>query len=109
MRNQNVLVKKLDIIETLGSCSLICTDKTGTLTMNLMTVANLWVPDQTIVGDDATNHKVNILEMTKKSFALTRLIEIASLNSRVAFQKKNEDAAPEPVGDATELGLHRFG
>jgi P-type E1-E2 ATPase len=52
MRKENVLVKKLDIIETLGSCSLICTDKTGTLTMNLMTVANVWVPDRTIPGGE---------------------------------------------------------
>ena len=32
MGRQNVFVKKLDVIETLGSCTLICTDKTGTLT-----------------------------------------------------------------------------
>jgi len=109
MRIQNVLVKKLDIIETLGSCSLICTDKTGTLTMNLMTVANVWVPDQTIVGSDAIEEKdINIAESTKKYFSLFRLFEVASLNSRVAFQKKSEDSAPEAVGDATELGLYRF-
>jgi P-type E1-E2 ATPase len=42
MGQHNVFVKKLDIIETLGSCTLICTDKTGTLTQNLMSVANTW-------------------------------------------------------------------
>jgi P-type Ca2+ transporter type 2C len=46
MGKQNVFVKKLDVIETLGSCSVICTDKTGTLTMNLMTVAHLWVSNE---------------------------------------------------------------
>jgi P-type E1-E2 ATPase len=44
MSEKNVLVKKLDIIETLGSCSVICTDKTGTLTLNKMSVAHLWTP-----------------------------------------------------------------
>eukprot|EP01041_Mallomonas_annulata_P001802 gene1802-3499_t len=43
MIRENVFVKKLDIIETLGACSCICTDKTGTLTQNKMTVANIWV------------------------------------------------------------------
>eukprot|EP01041_Mallomonas_annulata_P008015 gene8015-16413_t len=42
MGKQHVFVKKLDVIETLGSCSLICTDKTGTLTENRMTVSNIW-------------------------------------------------------------------
>jgi P-type Ca2+ transporter type 2C len=42
MSRKNVLVKKLDIIETLGSCSVICTDKTGTLTLNKMSVVHLW-------------------------------------------------------------------
>jgi magnesium-transporting ATPase (P-type) len=43
MGDQKVFVKKLDVIETLGACTLICTDKTGTLTQNSMSVTNLWV------------------------------------------------------------------
>jgi sodium/potassium-transporting ATPase subunit alpha len=109
MRKENVLVKKLDIIETLGSCSLICTDKTGTLTMNLMTVANVWVSDRTINGPDAfEGNGVNVADLTKTSHSLSRLFEIASLNSRISFQKKSEESAPEAIGDATELGLYRF-
>jgi sodium/potassium-transporting ATPase subunit alpha len=112
MRKENVLVKKLDIIETLGSCSLICTDKTGTLTMNLMTVANVWVADKTINGpavyEGGGGEGINVTDLTKKSSSLTRLFEVASLNSRISFQKKSEESAPEAIGDATELGLYRF-
>jgi magnesium-transporting ATPase (P-type) len=52
MNKQNVFVKKLDIIETLGSCTCICTDKTGTLTMNQMSVANTWVFNEAASSED---------------------------------------------------------
>ena len=40
----NVLARKNKTIETLGSCSVLCTDKTGTLTQNVMTVNTVWFP-----------------------------------------------------------------
>ena len=45
MARRNALVKSLNAVEALGSVDLICTDKTGTLTQNLMTVKELWSPD----------------------------------------------------------------
>ena len=43
LAQHNVLAKKLSIVETLGSVSVICTDKSGTLTQNQMTVREIWV------------------------------------------------------------------
>ena len=50
LSERQVLVKNLEAVETLGSTSCICSDKTGTLTQNKMTVENLWYDGNVIRG-----------------------------------------------------------
>lgn len=115
MGRQNVFVKKLDIIENLGSCTCICTDKTGTLTQNLMSVANLWFMNCKQTCKEFPGRMQN--EVTdgngKLSPQMRTLMEVAALNSRIALEMKPSKADPKieiltPTGDATELGLYRF-
>ncbi|MEK6726862.1 MAG: HAD-IC family P-type ATPase [Deltaproteobacteria bacterium] len=70
MVKRNVLVKRLSSVETLGCTTVICTDKTGTLTTNAMSVTKVWVNGKTIDVSGARYEPVG--EFYQKGIALSR-------------------------------------
>jgi len=106
MASKNCLVKNLEAVETLGSTSTICSDKTGTLTQNRMTVAHMWFDNQIVEAD--TSEDQSGVSMNKNAPGWKSLSRVAALCNRAEF-KPGQDSIPilkrEVNGDASEAAL----
>jgi Ca2+-transporting ATPase len=112
MVKQNVLVKRLSAVQTLGSVTVICTDKTGTITKGEMTVEKLWVKGSTVdvsgVGYNPTGDFTLDGKALKVSEAVVveKLLEIAALcNSAKIAPPSDKNADWGVIGDPTDGAL----
>lgn len=112
MSKRNALVKKLSSVEALGSTTVICTDKTGTLTQNEMTVNHLWLAGREYeVTGTGYGPAGDILRDSKKFMAdededLKLLLTGAALCSNARLLPPEEEASRYTVlGDPTEACL----
>ncbi|KAF8162822.1 aminophospholipid-transporting P-type ATPase [Crassisporium funariophilum] len=109
MAKQNVLVKDLQGVETLGSLTLLATDKTGTLTRNQMTVTNLWSGSKMYSAFQSNNDDESTQKFSMDASGMQEIVDISALNSRVKFDRTDIPFDQrEILGDATETGLTRF-
>ena len=120
MVKQHVVVKRLSAVQTLGSVTVICTDKTGTITKGEMTVTKLWVKDRVIevsglgympVGDFSIDGKPLRVGETK---SLDKLLEIAALcnGSKIdppSDRNKNWSVIGDPTDGALLVAALKYG
>lgn len=109
MARRNVIVRKLPAVEGLGSCTLIASDKTGTLTMDQQSVKQLWLPDEGFfdVSGQGYNGEGSIVNHfhaeAKPGQSLNQLLR-ACVMANEGVLRKNQDKW-EHSGDAVDVAF----
>ncbi len=121
MARRNAIIRRLPSVETLGCVTIICSDKTGTLTRNEMTVRKVWLPDREyeVTGEgyeptgeflttglkpsEGTNERNPV--SAHQDADLAWLLQIASTCNNAHWSWSEQDRKVESFGDPTEIAL----
>jgi Ca2+-transporting ATPase len=109
MAKVNAIVKRLPAVETLGSCSVICSDKTGTMTKGEMTVRNIYVNDQAIKVTGIGYAPEGEFQLNDKAITpdsnLKALLKASVLCNDSGLEKDSQSGKWIVKGDPTEGAL----
>ena len=103
MVNKNAIIRRLPAVETLGSASVICSDKTGTLTQNRMTLVRTWCDGEN--DSDAFAADGEIPENTRNLLRLSSLC----CDGSISFEGEKEIHIGDPTETALVLAAHKIG
>jgi Ca2+-transporting ATPase len=111
MAQRNAIINRLSAVETLGATDVICTDKTGTLTENRMTVTRISLADGdvSIMGDtivsETLHHRGDEVVDLMSDPVLIEALRVAVLCNNAALHHENPSGDEGHVGDPLEVAL----
>jgi len=99
MVTRNTIIRRIPAVETIGNTSVICSDKTGTLTQNKMKIQNVW---------HVRHEPISVSELENFNVDQRMLVELLTSCSNATIQAYGDDDEEHVIGDPTEIAIIRL-
>lgn len=108
MIQRRAIIRKLPAVETLGCATVICSDKTGTLTQNKLAVTRLWVPEQEYRLPQATPENFHAQSLLVND-QIKKLLETGMLCNNAQLENNSKKVIGDPTEGALLLAADQLG